>query len=80
LSQLYADSVKQLQGVGQGGETDRTMMTTGALRPEDGGSSDEGQEDVRKLTAELATVEESLVKREQENDSLKSRIRKLAIA
>jgi len=80
LSQLYADSVKQLQGVGQGGETDRTMMTTGTLRPEDGGSSDEGQDEVRKLTAELATVEESLVKREQENDSLKSRIRKLAIA
>lgn len=38
------------------------------------------QEEIRKLQAEVAQVDESLKKKEQENESLKSRIRKLAVA
>mmetsp|Transcript_85056 Transcript_85056/g.214333 ORF Transcript_85056/g.214333 Transcript_85056/m.214333 type:complete len:651 (+) Transcript_85056:88-2040(+) len=74
LSQLYADSVKNLQS-----ETDRTM-TTGAYKSEVYEGGDVCKEDFDQVRAQLAAAEEALAKREQENESLKSRIRKLAVA
>jgi len=78
LSQLYADSVKQLQ------QEDSLMTTSASGVYKSQGAYDAGgavdKDEVRRVRLELASIDESLRKRDQENESLKSRIRKLAVA
>jgi hypothetical protein len=76
LSQLYAAAAKQVQ------EEDRdglgiTRMDSIAEPPV---ASAQDQEEIKQLQAQLVQVDESFKKREQENESLKNRIRKLAVA
>eukprot|EP00927_Polykrikos_kofoidii_P056535 TRINITY_DN50634_c0_g1_i1.p1 TRINITY_DN50634_c0_g1~~TRINITY_DN50634_c0_g1_i1.p1 ORF type:complete len:678 (+),score=137.54 TRINITY_DN50634_c0_g1_i1:139-2172(+) len=87
LSQLYAESVKQLQSIGKGG-ADGLTTTSGLFRCESltatyaGGVGGNGvdPEELARVQAQMATIDEALQKKEQENDSLKTRIRKLAVS
>mmetsp|Transcript_34577 Transcript_34577/g.98355 ORF Transcript_34577/g.98355 Transcript_34577/m.98355 type:complete len:665 (+) Transcript_34577:77-2071(+) len=72
LSQLYADSVQQFQD-------GATMATAYGSEAAHHGDCTE-EDDLRALRLDLATLEEALGRREQENESLKNRIRKLAVA
>jgi len=78
LSRLYAEAVQQVQQQSQ-------TLQSGVFRNDSvGGSpSDEfaaEQEEISKLRAQVTQVDESIKKKEQENESLKNRIRKLAVA
>lgn len=78
LSQLYADSVQQFQGAsGDAGSRD-PLAQTGVFRTESVQVDADPAEEAR-LQAQLAQLDASLTQREQENDALKGRIRKLAV-
>lgn len=74
LSQLYAASVQQVQ------QDDRDTSVPTLMSTVDSVSPKVDTEDMTNLKVQIAQVEESLKKREQENESLKNRIRKLAVA
>lgn len=77
LSQLYAESVQNVQ---QGDKDDQSALdreNSGASSPV---SPPADQAEISRLQMEVAKVDESLKKKEAENESLKSRIRKLAVA
>jgi len=78
MSQLYSESVQNVQP----GEHDRLSITreNSGDTLVDTVSAAANQEEVNKLRSEVAQVDEQLKKKEQENESLKSRIRKLAVA
>merc|ERR1712118_475681 len=75
MSQLYSESVQNVQP----GEHDRLSITreNSGDTLVDTVSAAANQEEVNKLRSEVAQVDEQLKKKEQENESLKSRIRKL---
>ncbi|CAE8589584.1 unnamed protein product, partial [Polarella glacialis] len=75
LSRLYAESVNQLQG-----DLNQTNMTSGIFRTDSGSSPLADPAVVAKVQGQLAEVEEAIRSKEQENESLKNRIRKLAVA
>jgi len=75
LSQLYADSVQNVQQEDKGEEASDNRDTDAAPVADAGDRAT-----INKLRAEIAQVDESLQKKESENESLKSRIRKLAVA
>lgn len=87
LSQLYAESVQQLQGVGRGG-ADGLSTTSGIFRADSLAGTQAGgvgaggvdPEELARVQAQLAQTDEALQRKEQENDSLKNRIRKLAVS
>jgi len=75
LSQLYAESVQQLQGQSLTGtyRPDALQLTTASLpsaRPEE----------MTDTQARLSQVDEALKRKDMENESLKNRIRKLAVS
>jgi len=76
-AQLYAESVRQLQFQQQ-----QAGLMTSAYGV--GGHPNQGaaqlSEDIRNLQHELSQRQEALAQKEAENDSLKTRIRKLAVA
>lgn len=76
LSQLYAESVQNVQQEGKD-PLGYTRENTADVSPAAASAS---QELMSQLRSEVAQVDESLKKKEQENESLKSRIRKLAVA
>lgn len=73
-AQLYADSVRQLQHQQQG------LMTSAYGVGGPGQATAQVQEDIRNLQHEIAQRQEAMAQKEAENDSLKTRIRKLAVA
>jgi len=75
LSQLYAESVRNVQ---QGVETVSGLVRDGSDAVPAVAATN--QDELKELKMQVAQVDESLKKKEQENDSLKSRIRKLAVA
>jgi len=76
LSKLYAESVQNVQQ----GDKDHSALARENSESFSPSSPSVDQEEINKLQMEVAQVDESLKKREQENESLKSRIRKLAVA
>eukprot|EP00746_Dinoflagellata_sp_MGD_P007702 gnl/MRDRNA2_/MRDRNA2_115301_c0_seq1.p1 gnl/MRDRNA2_/MRDRNA2_115301_c0~~gnl/MRDRNA2_/MRDRNA2_115301_c0_seq1.p1 ORF type:complete len:651 (-),score=156.24 gnl/MRDRNA2_/MRDRNA2_115301_c0_seq1:23-1975(-) len=74
-AQLYADSVRQLQQQQAG-----LMTSAYGIGGRPGQASGQVAEDIRNLQHELAQRQEALAQKEAENDSLKTRIRKLAVA
>mmetsp|Transcript_51692 Transcript_51692/g.82141 ORF Transcript_51692/g.82141 Transcript_51692/m.82141 type:complete len:679 (-) Transcript_51692:65-2101(-) len=72
LSKLYADSVKQVQCV--------RMDSTAEYMADNLQTSGDDEEEVKRLKTQLSQLDESIKKKEQENESLKNRIRKLAVA
>merc|ERR1712048_320933 len=79
LSQLYAESVQQLQG-----RTDSLSNTSGVFRMDSlmNTTNSVAEADLEELAAvrtELEQVDEVLKSKEQENEGLKMRIRKLAV-
>merc|ERR1712137_794708 len=73
--QLYATSVDQLQHAGERGDHIRgdSLNCVGA------DPTPAQREEMSRLRAEIADVDQELKKKGQDNDSLKSRIRKLAV-
>eukprot|EP00928_Gymnodinium_smaydae_P033021 TRINITY_DN23764_c1_g5_i2.p1 TRINITY_DN23764_c1_g5~~TRINITY_DN23764_c1_g5_i2.p1 ORF type:complete len:350 (-),score=105.30 TRINITY_DN23764_c1_g5_i2:105-1154(-) len=80
ISQLYAESVKQLQSPSVGGVHD-PLAQTGIFRAESlvGDTNDADPEEVSGIQAQIAELDEQLARKEKENESLKARIRKLAV-
>jgi len=80
VSQLYADAVKQLQqhSTQAGALRSESMLDTTQLGVLRSGSTD--QEEIERLRAEILQAETSIKQKELENESLKKRIRKLAVA
>mmetsp|Transcript_62666 Transcript_62666/g.161765 ORF Transcript_62666/g.161765 Transcript_62666/m.161765 type:complete len:658 (+) Transcript_62666:50-2023(+) len=78
LSQMYADAVKQLQCEGSAGAGQADMFATD---PADqvGSSASADPEDVRRVRAALREKQSSLKSKQAENESLRNRIRKLAV-
>jgi len=79
LSQLYAESVQQLQG-----RSDSLSNTSGVFRMDSlmNTSTSVAEEDLEELAAvkaELEQLDGVLASKEQENEGLKMRIRKLAV-
>lgn len=74
LSQMYAESVKQLQG----GLSD--TQASGLFRTESGAGTQVDPAEVARIRSELDAIAKATQAKEQENDSLKNRIRKLAVA
>merc|ERR1712187_637094 len=79
LSQLYAESVQQLQG-----RTDSLSNTSGVFRMDSlmNTSNSVAEADLEELAAVEAELEQAdavLQSKEQENEGLKMRIRKLAV-
>jgi len=74
-TQLYATSVDQLQQMGERGDCTRgdSLACVGA------DPTPAQREEMSRLRAEIAEVDQELKKKGQVNDSLKSRIRKLAV-
>lgn len=71
---MYAESVSELQAVGQAAHAEGLDA---ADQPSERESVD--PEDLRQLRARLSQVEEALEQKLRENESLRSRIRKLAV-
>lgn len=77
LQRLYSDSVNQLQG-----DINQTN-SSGVFRMDSAvsfGGAPVDKEELASLRRRLAETEEAIRKKEQENESLKNRIRKLAVA
>eukprot|EP00933_Yihiella_yeosuensis_P037084 TRINITY_DN30934_c0_g1_i1.p1 TRINITY_DN30934_c0_g1~~TRINITY_DN30934_c0_g1_i1.p1 ORF type:complete len:668 (+),score=143.50 TRINITY_DN30934_c0_g1_i1:86-2089(+) len=77
LSRLYADSVSQMQA-----ELNQTNASSSGLYRihSVGGSPPADPAEIARVRQQLAEVDESTRRKEQENESLKNRIRKLAVA
>lgn len=71
LSQLYSESVQQLQNTSSSGvfRADSITSSSGFVDPDELG----------RVRAQIAQIDEALQRKEQENESLKNRIRKLAV-
>jgi len=76
ISQLYAESVNDMQS-----EVNQTNQT-GVLRSERGVAEPAlvSEEEFARLRSQMAQADEDLKRKDQENESLKNRIRKLAVA
>lgn len=77
LSQLYAESVQNVQ---QGDKEEQSALGRENSDASFLVSAPADQEEISRLQIEVAKVDEALKKKEAENESLKSRIRKLAVA
>merc|ERR1719329_357611 len=84
VSQLYAESVQQMQR--RGSEADDLTETSSSLPASTGQGGAGGESsatsaaEVAQLRAQVLQIDEQLKKKDQENESLKNRIRKLAVA
>mmetsp|Transcript_120904 Transcript_120904/g.341923 ORF Transcript_120904/g.341923 Transcript_120904/m.341923 type:complete len:662 (-) Transcript_120904:159-2144(-) len=80
LSQLYAESVQQLQGHSRMDSLSHTqsgLFNTDSLSNTRNGSANAAE--FARLHTQVAKADEALKKKEQENEALKQRIRKLAV-
>merc|ERR1712137_1332926 len=75
-TQLYATSVDQLQQMGERG----VFARGDSLACVSADPTPAQRDEMARLRAEIAEVDQDLKKKGQDNDSLKSRIRKLALA
>mmetsp|Transcript_14345 Transcript_14345/g.25223 ORF Transcript_14345/g.25223 Transcript_14345/m.25223 type:complete len:661 (-) Transcript_14345:73-2055(-) len=78
LSKLYAESVQQVQS-----PDTEISASTGVFRLDSTASSPvtaADQEEMNNVRKQLAQIEEAIKRKDQENESLKNRIRKLAVA
>jgi hypothetical protein len=73
ISRLYTDSVSQYRGTDEEDILSRTQSGPAGVRIAD-------QEELSRLQVTLSEVGEAVKRKEQENESLKNRIRKLAVA
>lgn len=73
IGQLYADAVKTLQQTSSGPSASAGAAVAAATSGDD-------EEEIRRLQAQIAQADESILQKDQENESLKNRIRKLAVA
>jgi len=74
ISQLYAESVEQINQTNQSGVFSMDPSSTY------GGSPVADPEEISRLQAQIAQAAASIQQKENENESLKNRIRKLAVA
>jgi len=79
VSDVYAQSVKGLQH-DETLTTTRSLCEAGSGDPAAAGGGAADAEEVQRLRAQISAADEALTKRAQENESLKARIRKLAVA
>eukprot|EP00929_Paragymnodinium_shiwhaense_P027531 TRINITY_DN1613_c0_g2_i1.p1 TRINITY_DN1613_c0_g2~~TRINITY_DN1613_c0_g2_i1.p1 ORF type:complete len:670 (-),score=214.25 TRINITY_DN1613_c0_g2_i1:83-2092(-) len=77
ISELYAESVRQ---VGIGGYNRNVDDTSPSLLTTAGSGAFADAEELVRLRAQLAESDELLLKKDQENEALKMRIRKLAVS
>jgi len=75
VARLYSDSVNQFRGA----EDDDVLSRTN-VGPASASQRTADQEELAKLQVTLSEVSEAVKRKEQENESLKNRIRKLAVA
>merc|ERR1712137_995362 len=74
ISQLYVTSVEQLKQAGESASTDCASFTCrSSPMPAE-------KQEMARLRLEINETDEAIRKKEQDNDSLKNRIRKLAVA
>merc|ERR1712087_160744 len=79
LSKLYTESMNQMQNNSGpfGSGVNEPGMEASATS---GGNDDVDQGELARMQAQMKKTDEALAKKEQENESLKNRIRKLAVA
>lgn len=81
ISQLYSESVQNLQQTQSGVFRGTSLECTGRAESMAGDPADlVDMEELGNLRAQVMQVDEALKRKEHENDSLKNRIRKLAVA
>lgn len=81
VAQLYAESVRQAEPTaGTPGTLETTQATSLEATAEAIGEANAQDAELRDLKAQIAQVNETIHAREQENESLKNRIRKLAVS